>query len=148
MDALIRNVLRNAKESPMRAMLALASEPGMISLAGGHPDPNLLPRDWLVEMAHVELGAKVLQRGDQGDLGDSRISSVLGLKVRPRTLTVLPRSVPPNTDATLRAIARLRFSLTASTASTMRIGASWSCAVLINARVSFGKHDPPKPGPA
>ena len=55
MDALIRDVLRNAKESPMRAMLALTSEPGMISLAGGHPDPNLLPRDWLVEMAHVEL---------------------------------------------------------------------------------------------
>ena len=52
------------------------------------------------------------------------MSSVLGLKVSPRTQTVLPRNDPPNTDATLRAMARLRFSLTAITASTMRIGAS------------------------
>ena len=29
----------------------------------------------------------------------------------------------------------------------MRSGASWSCAVLISASVSLGKHEPPKPGP-
>src|SRR5262249_40666316 len=80
--------------------------------------------------------------------GASRTSSVLGLKVRPKTATVLPRSTPANEIETFRAMARLRVSLTLSTASRMRIGTSWSCAVLISARTSFGKHEPPKPGPA
>jgi DNA-binding transcriptional MocR family regulator len=77
MDEVIRNVLRNARESPMRAMLALAGEPGMISLAGGHPDPNLLPRDWLVEMAHAELdklACKDLQYGPTDGLPSLRES--------------------------------------------------------------------------
>src|SRR5215510_6079984 len=80
--------------------------------------------------------------------GASRTSSVLGLKVRPKTATVLPRSTPANEIETFRAMARLRVSLTLSTASRMRIGTSWSCAVLISARTSLGKHEPPKPGPA
>ena len=77
MDSVIREVLRNARESPMRAMLALAGEPGMISLAGGHPDPNLLPRDWLVEMAHAELdklARKDLQYGPTDGLPSLRES--------------------------------------------------------------------------
>ena len=45
--------------------------------------------------------------------GASRMSSVSGLKVRPSTATVLPRRLPPAALATLRAIARLRLSLTA-----------------------------------
>ena len=76
------------------------------------------------------------------------MSSVSGLKVRPSTATVLPRRLPPAALETLRAIARLRLSLTASTASTIRNGTSWSSAILTSARVSFGKHEPPKPGPA
>src|SRR6516225_8759230 len=45
-------------------------------------------------------------------------------------------------------MARLRCSLTAETVSTTRNGTPWSWAVLINALVSLGKHEPPKPGPA
>ena len=52
--------------------------------------------------------------------GASRMSSVSGLKVRPSTAMVLPRRPPPAAPATLRAIARLRLSLTVSTASTIR----------------------------
>ena len=48
---------------------------------------------------------------------------------------------------TLRAMARFRVSLTAATASRMRKGTAWSCAVLIKARTSLGKQEPPKPGP-
>ncbi len=50
-ETLLRRVFRDAQESPIRAMLALATEPGMISLAGGHPDPALIPRDWVAEAA-------------------------------------------------------------------------------------------------
>ena len=58
--------------------------------------------------------------------GSSRISSVFGLKVRPKMATVLPRRTPAKTDDTFRAIARLRASLTVSAASRMRIGTSWA----------------------
>jgi hypothetical protein len=80
--------------------------------------------------------------------GASRMSSVLGLKVRPSTATVLPRSAPENMVDTFRAIARFRMSFTAATASMMRKETSWSCAVLISARTSLGRHEPPNPGPA
>ena len=43
----VRLLYAQATGSPIRAMLALASQEGMISLAGGHPDPALLPADWL-----------------------------------------------------------------------------------------------------
>src|SRR4030081_2509423 len=79
--------------------------------------------------------------------GASRMSAVLGLKVRPSTATVLPRSTPAKAEETLRAIARFLISLTVSTASRMRSGTSWSCAVLISARTSFGKQEPPKASP-
>ena len=52
------------------------------------------------------------------------MSSVFGLKVSPSTAMVLPRSEPPSAAETLRAIARLRVSLTAATVSTMRSGAA------------------------
>src|SRR3954454_15732662 len=67
--------------------------------------------------------------------GASRMSSVFGLKVSPSTAIVLPRTWPPHAAITLRAIARLRWSLTAATVSTSRIGAWWSCAVLLSATV-------------
>ena len=58
--------------------------------------------------------------------GESRISSVLGLKVRPSSATFLPRapSCPPMASRTLRPMARLRLSLTLTTASTIRVGLS------------------------
>ena len=80
--------------------------------------------------------------------GASRISSVFGLKVRPKTATALPRRTPAKADDTFRAIARFRVSLTASAASRIRIGTWWSWAVLMSARTSLGKHEPPNPGPA
>ncbi len=53
----------------------------------------------------------------------SRMSSVLGLKVRPSTPTVLPaRSSLPSTATTLPAMAFLRSSLTATVVSISRIG--------------------------
>ncbi len=54
-DAWVRSIIRTAGESPIRAMMGLAGEPGMISLAGGHPDAQSLPRDWLVEAASAVL---------------------------------------------------------------------------------------------
>ncbi len=75
--------------------------------------------------------------------GESRMSSVLGLKVRPSTPMVLPRTSPPTAAMTLRAIARLRVSLTATVVSIRRMGAPLSSAVLTSASVSLGKHDPP-----
>src|SRR5262245_25254461 len=74
------------------------------------------------------------------------MSSVLGLNVSPSNAIVRSRTFPPRAAATLRAIARLRTSLTASTDSTMRSGAALSCAVLILG--VLGRHEPPKPGPA
>ena len=62
--------------------------------------------------------------------GASRMSSVLGLKVRPSTAMVLPRTLPPQAAMTLRAMARLRWSLTETTVSTMRQGVPKSWAVL------------------
>lgn len=53
--SMLRAVYRDAKGSPIRAMLALASEKGVISLAGGHPDPSLLPLDWLLQAAQESL---------------------------------------------------------------------------------------------
>ena len=51
--------------------------------------------------------------------GLSRMSSVFGLKVRPRSATVLPCASPPIALMILRAIERLRCSLTCTTASTI-----------------------------
>jgi len=45
----LRPLYAQASGSPIRAMLALAGREGMVSLAGGHPDPALLPAEWLRE---------------------------------------------------------------------------------------------------
>jgi 2-aminoadipate transaminase len=65
-ESLLRPLILDSQESPIRAMLALAVEPDTISLAGGHPDPALLPRDWLLDAAQTVLSridAKALQYG-------------------------------------------------------------------------------------
>ena len=78
-----------------------------------------------------------------GNDGESRMSSVSGLNVRPRMAIVLPRTEPPQALMTRIAMLDLRASLTRTVASTKREGAPWSCAVRTSASVSLGKHDPP-----
>ena len=75
--------------------------------------------------------------------GASRMSSVLGLKVRPRTPTVRPARSPSTAAATLAAMAFLRASLTATVVSMRRTGEPASVAVRTRARVSLGKQEPP-----
>ena len=55
--------------------------------------------------------------------GASRISSVLGLKVKPKMAIVFPRT-PPAAWMMRRPMARLRASFTAMVVSTRRIGLS------------------------
>ena len=59
----------------------------------------------------------------------------------------LPFTEPPQARTILPAIATLRLSLTSTSVSTSRIGERASIASLVSASVSFGKHEPPKPGP-
>jgi 2-aminoadipate transaminase len=60
----LRPLYAQASGSPIRAMLALAGREGMISLAGGHPDPALLPADWLRESL-LEVAGQLQGRGLQ-----------------------------------------------------------------------------------
>jgi 2-aminoadipate transaminase len=86
-ECLLRPIVRDSHESPIRAMLALASEPDMISLAGGHPDPALLPRDWLVEAAQTVLGQldrRALQYG--GTAGVLALREVVGSVLATRAI--------------------------------------------------------------
>ncbi len=76
-------------------------------------------------------------------LGASRMSSVFGLKVRPSTARVLPATEPPQWAMILAAICFLRAALTATTDSTIRIGAPACSAVRTRAKVSLGKQEPP-----
>src|SRR5437764_1099128 len=86
--------------------------------------------------------------GRNARLGLSRISSVFGLKVRPSAAKVSPSTLPPQASTTRRAMLRFRASLTRNTVSTIASGAFISSAVRTSAWQSFGKHEPPKPGPA
>ena len=76
------------------------------------------------------------------------MSSVFGLKVKPKMAIVLPRTLPPTASIMRRAMARLRASLMAIVVSTRRTALPWSCADLTRATVSLGKQEPPNPGPA
>src|SRR5437762_2016892 len=83
-----------------------------------------------------------------GLLGRARIRSVFGLKVRRSAPKVSPSTLPPQASTTRRAMLRFRASLTRNTVSTIASGAFISSAVRTKAWQSFGKHEPPKPGPA
>jgi DNA-binding transcriptional MocR family regulator len=50
----------HAADSPIWAMQTLAGLPGMISFAGGYPDPALLPVDWVREAAQAVLASPAL----------------------------------------------------------------------------------------
>jgi len=60
----LRPLYAQASGSPIRAMLALAGREGMVSLAGGHPDPALLPAEWLRESL-LEVAGTLQGRGLQ-----------------------------------------------------------------------------------
>lgn len=81
-------------------MLPLADEPGMISLAGGHPDPDLLPHEWLIESAQRTLGkmrGRDLQYGATEGIPSLRESAAAMLSAR--RITAPPDSLFVTTGA-------------------------------------------------
>ena len=64
-DALFSDLARGMKPSPIRELMPYIKKPGMISFAGGNPDPNIFPIDKFAEGASVlrKDGANVLQYG-------------------------------------------------------------------------------------
>jgi len=92
----LRPLYAQASGSPIRAMLALAGREGMVSLAGGHPDPALLPADWLREsLLEVagQLQGRSLQYGATEGLAALREASAAllqerGLKARAEDLLI------------------------------------------------------------
>ena len=81
----LRPLYAQASGSPIRAMLALAGREGMVSLAGGHPDPALLPAEWLrdslLEVAG-QLQGRSLQYGATEGLPALREASAALLQQR------------------------------------------------------------------
>lgn len=66
MDHLLSTNARHATTSAIRDLLEHAQQPGMISLAGGLPDPNHFPLEELATSAHRRLlhdGPRTLQYG-------------------------------------------------------------------------------------
>lgn len=81
----LRPLYAQASGSPIRAMLALAGREGMVSLAGGHPDPALLPADWLRESlleVTSQLQGRSLQYGATEGLPALREASAALLQER------------------------------------------------------------------
>jgi len=81
----LRPLYAQASGSPIRAMLALAGREGMVSLAGGHPDPALLPADWLRESLQEvagQLQGRSLQYGATEGLPTLREASAALLQQR------------------------------------------------------------------
>lgn len=81
----VRALYAQASGSPIRAMLALAGQEDMISLAGGHPDPALLPADWLresLEGVTSKLQGRSLQYGATEGLPGLREASAALLTQR------------------------------------------------------------------
>ncbi|UUZ64956.1 PLP-dependent aminotransferase family protein [Polaromonas sp. P1-6] len=83
--AQVRPLYAQASGSPIRAMLALAGQPDMISLAGGHPDPELLPAEWLRDcllQVAAQLPGRALQYGATEGLPELRAASAELLQQR------------------------------------------------------------------
>lgn len=64
-EELLSTGAKNVKTSPIREMVKLIRQPGMISFAGGMPDPAIFPIDEFYECASIlkEKGKEVLQYG-------------------------------------------------------------------------------------
>ena len=81
----VRALYAQASGSPIRAMLALAGLPDMVSLAGGHPDPALLPVEWLRDGLRAVLAdssSAALQYGPTEGLFALREASAAFLATR------------------------------------------------------------------
>jgi hypothetical protein len=79
--------------------------------------------------------------------GESRMSSVSGLKESPSTATTLPFALPPSAPSIFSSMTSRCRSFTRITASTISSARPFSWAKCAMERVSLGKHEPPKPGP-
>jgi len=55
MDSLFSQRVKRARRSVIRELLKLAEEPGIISFAGGIPDPETFPREILAQLAADEI---------------------------------------------------------------------------------------------
>ncbi len=67
-ETLYSNVARALRPSPIRELLKYTKKPGMISLAGGNPDPRIFPVEEFQEASAIigERGRDVLQYGTTG----------------------------------------------------------------------------------
>lgn len=67
-DSVYSDVARNLTPSPIRALMKYAKKPGMISLAGGMPDPEVFPVEQFSEAAGIiaSRGKEILQYGVTG----------------------------------------------------------------------------------
>ena len=75
------------------------------------------------------------------------MSSVFGLKVKPKMAIFLPFTLLPQAKIIFLAIFFFRLLLKEITSSIRPIGDPNALAVAANSRLSFGKQEPPNPGP-
>ena len=64
-DSHLSDVAKNLRPSPIRELLKLTKRPGMISFAGGNPDPAIFPVEQFSEASGIlaQRGREVLQYG-------------------------------------------------------------------------------------
>jgi len=64
-EKLYSKMISTLRPTPIREMLHVIRQPGMISFAGGNPDPQSFPVDLFYECASIlkEQGKDVLQYG-------------------------------------------------------------------------------------
>jgi len=78
-DAVLASRLRNLRSSAIRDLLALTRRPEVVSLAGGIPDPALLPRARVAEaIDRVLADAQSLQYGETE--GDPRLRELVAAR--------------------------------------------------------------------
>ena len=65
LDSLFSRSAKNIKPSPIREILHLVRKPGMISFAGGMPDPEIFPIQQFQEAANIisREGKDIMQYG-------------------------------------------------------------------------------------
>lgn len=106
----VRALYAQASGSPIRAMLALADQEGMISLAGGHPDPALLPADWLRESLQdvtSKLQGRSLQYGATEGLPELREASAALLNQRGLTAKAAELLITTGSQQAIDLLARV-----------------------------------------
>ncbi|MEO8388599.1 MAG: PLP-dependent aminotransferase family protein [Polaromonas sp.] len=106
----VRPLYAQASGSPIRAMLALAGREDMISLAGGHPDPALLPIEWLREsLLEVtgKLQGRSLQYGATEGQPELREASAALLTQRGLTATAAELIITTGSQQAIDLLARV-----------------------------------------